>query len=269
MTAWLVRFEAFPEYFTRTISGYRGWLSRDVLVADSWMKISFRGTDIGYTHASIDINENNTLEHYVLNNRVHVAFNLSGSRKNVHALASVYLDTSHNLRRFTFSFSAPGTIIKVEGKRIEGDFFDVLVKTDPGTEVTRRIQIPPDIVLYSPLTDTVLKQLKPGQQITIRTFDPISLKKSNILVNALRREMIMVSKEQVDAIALSSEYHGIKVFSWINDNGVVLRQESPIGWSMQRCTPEEAYDAALETQKSDDVLRAIIPLLFLSEKIDD
>ena len=41
MIGWLLRYEAFPEYFTRSLAGYHGLLSKDVLVADSWMKIVF------------------------------------------------------------------------------------------------------------------------------------------------------------------------------------------------------------------------------------
>jgi hypothetical protein len=43
MAAWLIRYEAFPERFTHTLSGYKGLLSDDVLIEDSWMKILVGG----------------------------------------------------------------------------------------------------------------------------------------------------------------------------------------------------------------------------------
>ena len=38
-TAWLVRFEAFPELFTDSLTGYEHVLSRNLLMTDSWLKI--------------------------------------------------------------------------------------------------------------------------------------------------------------------------------------------------------------------------------------
>jgi len=214
----------------------------------------------------MDINENNSREHYLIDNRIHISLTIMGTRKNIHALTSIALDTSYNLSRFNLSLSSPAAMMKIEGVRKEGNTFEIKTDTQSDKTNTYRIQIPSDVVLYSPLSETALKNLKPGQQATVRTLDPISLKKANLLVHALRRETITISGEKLDSTVLSTEYQGMQMFSWLDDNGVVLRQESPIGWAMQKCTPEEAYAAALGTRSSDDVLKAIMPLIFLTEK---
>jgi hypothetical protein len=269
MLAWLIRYEAFPEYFTQSISGYKGLLAKDVLMSDSWMKIMFRGSDIGYSHTSMDINDNSQTEHYIIENRVHIVFNIMGLRKNIHSLTSIFLDMSYNLQRFSFSFSSPGTIIKIDGTRTEGNTFEAKVSTQSNTQDIIKFQIPSDVVFYSLITETAMKYLKPGQRITIRTLDPISLKKTNLLIRALRKEKILISNEQIDSIVLSTDYHGIEMFSWVDDKGTVLRQESTIGLMMQKCTPEAAYDAVLGTNISNDALNVILPFLFLTEKNND
>lgn len=266
LATWLIRYEAFPEYFTRSLSGYKGLISREVLVADSWMMISFRGSPIGYSHTGIDVSENNTLEHYVMENRVHIALNIMGKRNNIHAISSVMLDTAQNLSRFTFSLSSPVAVVKVEGVRRDGSNYEVSLFTEPDSRQTTTLSIPPDVILYSPLTETAMKNLKPGQDITMRILDPISMKKTNLMIHAVRRETITVSNIPVEATVLSTQYQGIEMTSWIDINGNLLRQESTIGWTMQKCTPEEAYDAALGTRSSDDVMKVILPLLFLTER---
>ncbi|MDD4871649.1 MAG: hypothetical protein PHR77_13915 [Kiritimatiellae bacterium] len=269
MVAWLIRYEAFPEYFTQSIEGYKGLLSRDILISDSWMKITFRGSDIGYSHTSMNMNENNPAEHYVIGNRVHISLSVAGTRKNVHALTSIFLDMAYNLRRFTFSFSSPMAVIKVDGSRIDGNNFEVKLSTQDNNHDVMKLQIPPDVLLYSPLTETAIKYLKPGKQITIRTLDPISLKKVNLLIRALRHEKITISNEQIDSVVLSTKYRSIDILSWVDNKGTILLQKSPIGLTMQKCTPEEAYDAVLGNKSSDDVLKVILPLLFLTEKNHD
>lgn len=269
MAAWLVRYEAFPEYFSDVISGYRSLLSKEVLVMDSWMQIILGGTAIGYSHTGMDINENNPNEHYTIENRIHVGLNIAGVRKNIHALTSIMLDTAYNLSRFNLSLSSPVAVIKVEGVRKEGNTFEVKADTQSGQTNRYSVQIPHDVVLYSPLAETALKNLKPGQQAMMRTLDPVSMTKANLRVQALRREKITISGEQLDSTVLSTEYQGIKMFSWIDEKGTVLRQESPIGLAMQKCTPEEAYAAALGTPSSDEVLKAILPLIFIMENKHD
>jgi hypothetical protein len=239
-------------------------LSNEILIADSWMKIIFRDKSIGYSHTSMDVNENDPIEHYAINNRVHVAFNVLGVRKNIHALTAVLLDSTYNLRRFTFSLSSPAARAKVEGVRVDGDNFNVTISSDSVTD-TLRVQVPPDIVIYSPVTDTTIKNLKPGQQLTIRTMDPLSLKKTGLVVRALRKEKLKVSGAETDSTVLGTDYHGIQVLSWIDDKGSMLREESPIGWVMEKCTPEEAYDAALGTKGSDELLKSLLPLLFIGK----
>lgn len=264
MVAWLVRYEAFPEYFSNSISGYRGILGRETILVDSWLKILFHGNTIGYSHTNMDINDDNTHEHYVINNRVHIAVNFGKSRVNIHMLASVMLDIAYNLTRFKFAFSSPAVVLKADGIRKHGDSFEVRVSTQPDQTDVYQIQIPSDVVLYSPMSETVMKHLRPGQQVTVRTIDPISMKKTSLMMRALRREKLLL-KEPIDASVISTEYNGITITSWLDDAGNLLRQETPIGLEMQKCTPEEAFSAVSGTQNAGEVMKAILPLLFFTE----
>lgn len=267
MTAWLVRYEAFPELFTHSVSGYKGILSKDILISDSWMKIMFRGADIGYSHCNMDINENDTREHYLINNRVHVVFSVGGTRRNIHILSTVILDVEYNLTRFSFSMSAPFTTVKVEGTHARDRNFDVRITTPSGTDSTI-IQIPDDALIYSPVSETMLKQLKPGQQISINTIDPFSLRKTSLLFRGLRQEKIRISGENLDTTVIAADYHGINILSWLDKNGTVVRQDSQIGWIMQKCTPEEAYDTTLSPNASDEIIRNIMPFFLPEQKHD-
>lgn len=263
--SWLVRYEAFPEYFTRSSSGYRHLIAGNLLVSDTWMKLSVKGAAIGYTHSSIDVNEYNADEHYVLNNRVHVAIPLPGSRQNFHALSAVCLDTLCNLRTFSFSASFPGTTLKVDGRSAGGNAFDVEIRTPAGVRTTR-LSIPDDVVLASPLADTALARLKPGQELRIRVFDPLSMRKKNAWVKAVGRESLAVGTNRLDTLRLDSTVEGITVSSWVDDAGRVVRQETPFGVTLEQCTPQEAFDAALSGEASGDLLKILLPLFTPGER---
>ena len=268
MVAWLIRYEAFPEYFSHSIAGYRGMLTRDTILMDSWFKILFRGTEIGYSHTNMDINDDNMLEHYVINNRVHLVLNIGGSRINVHLLGTVILDITYNLSRFKFAFSSPALVYKADGVRENGDRFKVSVTAQADQTNTFHIIIPTDVILFSPMSATIMKHLRPGQQVVIRTIDPISMKRTTLLVRALRKE-ILSFHEHIEATVVSTEYNGITMKSWIDEGGNLLRQETPIGLEMRKCTPEEAFSAIAGTQNANEVLKVLLPLLFVTENKND
>jgi hypothetical protein len=62
-TAWLVRYEAFPERFTAVLPGYKALLSGDLLVVDSWWKLIHEDTPIGYSRSWVEVQETNPLKH--------------------------------------------------------------------------------------------------------------------------------------------------------------------------------------------------------------
>lgn len=246
MISWLVRFEAFPEHFTQSLTGYSSLLSRDVLVMDSWMKIIMDGSPVGYTYTNMDINESDPMEYYVINNRVSLKLKLMGETQRLYVNASSSLDITYQLQKFSFTLLSHGYKIGVEARRVGEETFDVEIKT--GDIIQRRkIDIPGDVVLYSPMTDMAMKRLKPGQQLSIQTLDPATLSRVNIVVRALRKEQIDLHGDEYDTTVISTEYRGMNFLSWLDSDGRVLRQETPFGWIMESCTPEEAFEA-LEMQ---------------------
>ena len=91
-TGWLLRFEVFPGYFTRSLAGYRGLLDRGPMVQDTWMKILFRGDQIGYSHSSMETDEKDPAERYTVNNQSLLVLNIMGERQTVAITAQAALD---------------------------------------------------------------------------------------------------------------------------------------------------------------------------------
>jgi hypothetical protein len=69
MTGWLLRFKAFPSYFTAAAMGYRSLLVREALLLDNWTKITFNNTPIGYSQTQLSVQEENPEETALLQNR--------------------------------------------------------------------------------------------------------------------------------------------------------------------------------------------------------
>lgn len=255
MMGWLVRYEAYPEFFTNTLEGYRDVLSEGQLFVDSWMKITFKGSPIGISHTAMEVADDDPLAHYKLSNRTLLNINVMGEPQQISAVSGGSLDALYHLQEFDFSLTSRRYSMRIEGKRRDGDNFIIHVKSDLGTHVSQ-IEIPDDVILYSPLMEISMSELEPGEHLRLKTLDPASLTISDVFVKALRHEEIIVDGVTQVALLLSVEYQGVELLTWIDSAGKVLRQDTPLGWTMESCTADEAMSLRFDIGHTEDMLRA-------------
>lgn len=251
--AWLLRFEAFPEFFTQTFTGYRSFLSRDVLVSDTWMRIMVKGRPVGFSHSTTDVDESNPVNHYELRNQVQMKLTVLDTEQTIRANTEIYLDIHHQLQKFSFMISAQGPLTHVSGKRVTGNTFDVRIRTGSFLD-QHKVVIPDDVVIYSPQMELSLKDLKPGQSLNLKTLDPVTLQTASILIKAVRKEKISIGKNDYDSTVISSQMWGRNIYSWINNKGEVLKQETPFGWTFEKSTADEAFKAFSMSDGGRDIL---------------
>jgi len=258
MVGWLVRYEAFPDRFTRSLAGYRGLLPEDVLVSDSWMKILFQDEPVGYARTVRDFDESGPVPRYTVHHNLHLRFRMAGIHREMQADAAVFLDLTRRLQRFTFRLATRELSLGVEGRRARGEMFDVTVTTGPTVSQTR-MRIPDDTILFSPMQELGVSGLRPGQELTLQILDPVTFARTPVVVRAVRREPFVVGSSTVPATVLRSEYQGVTLHSWVDEEGSVLRQDTSLGWALRRCSPEEAVQAAQAANLSTNVFRALLP----------
>lgn len=239
---WLVFFEAFPGLLERSVGGYRAILSQGVMVMDQWMKITFQGKPIGYSHTSVGANDDGSDREYLVNNQTVLDLDVMGVQRRVSLVSHSVIDVTYRLQTFSFLLSSTGYAIEVRGQRKHGDTYAVTVRGSSSTQRTE-ITIPADAVLYSPMTEMMLKSLAPGRQVTLRIFNPVTLSAQSIVIRALRRESIVNRSRSVEATVLSALVDGMETVSWIGPDGAVLRQETAFGWTMESCDAKEALNA--------------------------
>ena len=253
LVCWLIRYEAFPGFFTRTIAGYEQLLSEDLVLVDSWMSVLHDGVPTGYTHTTMEMNEDDPDERYTVESRIHLNLNLLGKRQDIYATSSVYLDSAYLLQRFSFLLTADRYRFRLEACRAEGTTFEVVLKSGTVSQ-TATIEIPDDVILYSPASELALTRLRPGQQARVKTLDPATLGEVDVIANGLRTEAVRIGGVAYEATVVEIEYQGLTLLSWIDDKGRLLKQQTPFGWSIERCTADEAIRAARTTAGKPEIL---------------
>lgn len=234
----LLRYEAYPEWFTRTIPGYKGLISDTLLARESWSRILIGGTPAGYSHTSLGVNDE-TAGNLEISNRLHLRFRLAGEERRVLAQTDIALDRDFRLVSFTTSVSTGPLAVSARGRQQPDGLFEVTLDAG-GVSSVRTLAIPPDTLLYSPGQELALRNLRPGTRMTLKTLNPLTLQATAVMIEAKEREAITLDGQTVPVTRLATSWQGIKLQSWVNDDGLVLRQETPLGWIIEACTPEAA-----------------------------
>jgi hypothetical protein len=245
----LARYEAFPEWFTHSLQGYRSVISENVLIQDSWSRIIINGVPAGYSHTGMNLKDEDSSQDMEINNRTLLKISVMGQPVSINVNTTLLLDPNYDLINFVSSVSGKDISLKVTGTHEDGRDYKITTLFG-ATTTTRLIKIPKDVMLYSPMNSLALRRLRPGQSISIKTMDPISMTPAHIITKAVKRESIAFNGEDVEAILLVSTYQGMQLRSWMDKEGTVLRQETPMGWVIESCTAEEA----LASMSSDTAL---------------
>ncbi len=249
---WLVRYEAFPEWFTHRLPGYDGLIGRDTLVQDHWMRVLQDGRPVGYTRTAVDTQDDDPLRHISLENRTHLRLEMMGRRQVVQALTTAWLDMTYRLQAFDCTLRADPLDVSVTGTRRDGDTFAVEIRSGDFAPRTVTVAIPDDVVIHAPMTALALRGLRPGRELRMATFNPVTLQREPITLRAVGRGPLTVGGETVEATELSVDAMGTSTRAWIDSDGNLLRQETPFGWTLERCRPEDVFEGQPEAPAGED-----------------
>ncbi len=239
LVGWLIRHEAYPEYFSGTADGYKSLIPRNLLLRESWMAIKMNDVQVGYTRNVWNISDKDNCRYYANENQMYLWLEVNPAGITVSTDSTFLLDAHYNLYEFTFTVRVEDMPVTLKGARSNAGYFDVSMIT---TGIVRKfkISIPSDSVLFTPSGGTLTRNLKPGQSITLNSLDPFTMKKSKIVMTALRKENIEYDGISYNATLIATKASGLLFHSWLDQSGDIVRQTSPFGLLMERSTMEKA-----------------------------
>ncbi|NCC50644.1 MAG: hypothetical protein EOM20_05450 [Spartobacteria bacterium] len=257
--AWLVRYEAFPQWFVRSMDGYRDLLADGPLLMDSWMRVVFNDQQIGYSHTTMEMPEDDPDARYMLDNETVLDMNILGEMQRLRITANASLNGDYKLQRFRFGLSTDSKyMFRLDGYRVMGDIFEVVTDSPAGRREIN-VELPEDVIIHSPMLELSMSRMKPGEELTVRTLDPSTLGIIDVMVKAQRYEEIEHAGATIRTLVLSSEYQGTEMLTWLNDEGRLIRQQTPFGWMMEACTPEEAVAYSVDENDTDMLTAMAVP----------
>ncbi len=198
-------------------------------LGERWMGIYFKGTKIGYAHETIQGQEHG----YSIKERVSMKLMIMGQSQKVDMVTECMADRKFNLQYFNFDLLTGSTQIKIDGQVVGKK---LVLKVHSGGRVTERVvsfeYIP---FLANNLRPFLIQRgLEPDRRYRVSIFDPSTMSLNKVNLTVMGKEKITLGDSDLWANRLKLSYRGIGVNIWLDDEGSVLKEESPMGLVLVR-----------------------------------
>jgi hypothetical protein len=240
MVGWHVRREYFVPQAERMAAG-----ARMLAPGTHWYIIRMGDAAIGVAQSRLD-----TLpDGYVFNDEMTMDVPALGQVHRATARTQIDLGPALDLLGFTFALDSEIGEFTVVA-RAEGDSA-LAVTMDAGSGPQQsRMEVSAGLLLDAALSLRMAAsgELREGNEFTARIFDPSSLSERDVMISVGPRETIVVTDsarlengrwvvsllDTVPAFRVEQRFGGVTISNWIDEDGQIVRAESPLGFTIER-----------------------------------
>ncbi len=217
---------------------------------ESFYGIWFKDKRIGYVESRI---HSKAPGGFSLDQRASLRLNVLNKTQQIHMRLKANLDRQQRLQGFDFSFRAPFYSLTASGS-VAGHTLSFV--TDTGGEIHKETAV----FIDAPLIDTHHRAFllnpapEPGHKVKIPFFDPLSLSSRETIVEYVGKEKVLIKKRIYRLHHFTSHYSGVRINFWLNENGKVIKEESPAGFIF---LAEPEFKARNIQDSGDELLRTV------------
>jgi hypothetical protein len=200
-----------------------------------WMEIYLKGKKVGYS-----VNQTSPAgEDYLIQEEIFLRLNLMGQASNIHTITRALVDHEFLLINFRFRMSSGVVTFQASG-RVEGNQMVLEVGEGAGRR-GESITLPEPPVIGSGMAQFFKGQLiKVGQSFKFPVFDPSTFTQKQMVIRVKARETITISGIKYETFRLESEMWGQPTTFWLDQRGVVLKEEGFMGLTLVKSNPARA-----------------------------
>ncbi len=149
---------------------------------------------------------------------------------------SVWRPDEATSAEFEFAVRSAGFNFEVKGDVSGGELRGEMVSA--GEMIPLHLPVD-DGMLFSSGLGSALRfpSMEVGDEYRLDSFDPLTLSKSEARVKCTAKETLRLGETEVVTCRLKVTTGGLSSLAWIDDDGEVVRAETPIGLVLERLTP--------------------------------
>ncbi len=233
MNAQLVRRELWLPSLPSAKVGIAGMLAPGIRFKEQWMGIYFNDEKVGYSHTVVNKFGGSLAPGYKVTNTTYMALNLLETPVKVHFQGSLHTDEEFKMRSFSSTLKSVGHKIRIDGE-MDGDELTVAVLT--GNKVFRKkMKVNENLNMSNSLTPLLfLPNMEPGVTYSLDILNPISFSTSKAKIKVTGMEPFEYNGKEIDTYVVETEYEGLAFTAWVTESGDVLKESTPMGWTLLR-----------------------------------
>lgn len=228
--------------------------------SDSWLALTLaNGQQVGYVHVGQQPEERHGAPGRRLELSARMKLNLLGKLTELDLAGSTWQARDEPRLELDFALRSAGHDLRLVGT-VENGALHGEVRS-AGEILPLEIPIDRELIFTSGFgTATHLPVLEVGEQVELDSFDPLTLGKSVWRVRCLAREDLTLDGSTVSTRRLEVIASGLKSRVWIDENGEVVRAETPLGLRLEKASAQTALSSTVAADADDFLdLTAIVP----------
>ncbi|MCG6878125.1 MAG: transglutaminase-like domain-containing protein [Deltaproteobacteria bacterium] len=194
-----------------------------------WMEIYLKGKKVGFSEMRLSP----LGQELLIEEKMELALNLMGQPSVMRMSTRAVLDKGYALKRFLMIIDSGVVRFRVSGK-VDGD--RILVETGEGEKARKHtISVDGPLTIGAGITGFFNgRKIKVGETFRFTMFDPSVLSHRDVAVKVADKTVISLSGKEYSAFRLETKAWGQSLVFWLNEDGVLLKEEGFMGLTLVR-----------------------------------
>ena len=188
--------------------------------------------------------------------------NILGQERQMDISGSATVGAGGELDEFSFRLTTASDRspfeTEVKGK-VEGQELVLDIRSGSSSRTERRQLEEPLVLPLNLHRSLASKGLASGQEYRLRLLDPMTLTEGEAEITVLEREIVRWGGREEEAFRIRSRFAGLSTTAWINADGEILKEETPLGWTLIKEAPGSGLQAQNDGPAPDMLAATAVP----------
>ncbi len=194
---------------------------------------------IGFNFSVLEALKESEPDAYELRHQTYLSFLFLGKEREMLVKGKARLNEKLELKTFEFKVSSNEYWTSLKGTAVKNNL-NLVIEGKEGQPIRKIIPIDGPLLLSESLGFIwTPENLKLGKNGRVRLWNPLAMSLEDVTFRVARKEDIEYQGKTVNVFVALITQGGIDSRLWISPQGIVLREESPSGFRIQK---EESYE---------------------------
>lgn len=198
---------------------------------------------VGFNFNTLEALEGKDKDYYELRHQTYLSFRFLGREREMLTRGTAKLDRQLNLKAFEIRLSSGDSWTRLTG-RLAGGNLNVVIEGKESPPVRKIIPVQGPVFFSEALNFIwTPENLKIGKQGRLQVWNPLMMGFQNINFSVKTKAALDFEGKKQEVFVIHLDFEGMDARAWVSPEGIVLREESPMGLIIQKEPGWQIFDA--------------------------